>query len=84
MLLDFDTDMCAAACRQLGFTGPNAGLLQFMAGKKGTIGRVLATELLTRHPWKVDPAHEQDCWPTPLLELVQRLDDLIVRAGALN
>ena len=84
MLLDFDTDMCDAACRQLGFTGPTDGLLQFMGAKKGTIGRVLATELLTRHPWKVDPADEPDCWPTPLLELVQRMDDLVPRTGALN
>jgi hypothetical protein len=73
MLLEFDRDMCDAGCRRLGFMGAAPQLLGFMKGKKGTVGRPLAEELLTRHPWPHEAEGQTECWPQPVLELVRVL-----------
>lgn len=66
MLMTFDEQMCQAACQSLnpGFTGDT---MKQMKNLKGSSGTFLARSLIDRHPdWR--------SWPTPLQELVQKID----------
>ena len=76
MLIDHDHQMCAAACRHLGYED-GADLLQFMKKHKGAAGRLLSAELVERYPWHTSA----DEWPEPLKQLVARLDQMLPPGG---
>jgi len=79
MMLDSHPDLCRAACQELGYDGSagKGSLLKFMKGHKGAIGSILATELISRHPWQTASAR----WPVPLTELMDRLDSILPRGA---
>ena len=79
MFLERDQDLCRSACEHLGYDGAGDAdsLLRFMKSHKGAIGSLLASELISRHPWSTDAVH----WPEPLKELMNRLDAITVDAG---
>lgn len=76
MFLDFDSELCAAACSPLGFDASQS-LLDFMVKKKGAVGRLLAAELIVRHPWAAGDGEE--CWPSALHALIAKLDEVLPR-----
>jgi putative ATP-dependent endonuclease of OLD family len=63
MFIDHDRDVCEAACRMLGFED-GTDLLDFMKGKKGALGRLLAAELITSCPWPCPPSGPADGEPS--------------------
>jgi putative ATP-dependent endonuclease of the OLD family len=73
MFLDFDEDLCKAACTQLGWDSKTVDLLSFMCSSKGTIGRFLAAELVLRYPWDATKAN----WPPALCDLVAKLGRIL-------
>ena len=77
MFLDFDEDLCAAACAVMGYDQDRHQLLDFMTSHKGVIGRLLAAELIARHTWtRVDDGADE-CWPSPVHSLIAKLDELL-------
>lgn len=76
MLIDHDHQMCAAACRHLGYEDGD-DLLEFMKKHKGAMGRLLFDELVERYPWNTST----DEWPEPLRQLVARLDQMLPPGG---
>lgn len=82
MFLDFDPDLCTAACSTLGFAVEREDLLSFMKKKKGSLGRLLATELIARHPWPLGgQVTTATCWPNALHLLVQKVDQALLSTG---
>jgi putative ATP-dependent endonuclease of OLD family len=79
MFLDFDRDLCVAACSPLGFDPMlhDDDLLGFMKGHKGAIGRLLAAELIVRHPWCTDSNEEGEIWPKALCNLITKLGTIL-------
>ena len=76
MLIDHDHQMCAAACRHLGYEDED-DLLEFMKKHKGAVGRLLSVEFVERYPWTTSA----DEWPEPLKQLVDRLDQMLPPGG---
>ncbi len=66
MLMTFDEEVCLAACRaiQPGLTGDT---MKQMKKLKGSSGTFLARALIDRHP-------DWHAWPTPLQELIRKID----------
>jgi len=84
MFLDFDADLCAAACSLIGYDNAKHEILAFMTGHKGVVGRLLAAELIERHTWtRGDPGGVQ-CWPSALHSLVDQLDVMLPVLEASN
>lgn len=71
MMLKSHLNLCRDVCLDLGYDGSGGerSLLKFMKNHKGTIGSLLATELIKSHPWQT----EAEQWPVPLRELMNRL-----------
>ena len=76
MLVDFDRTLCEDACGPLGFQ-PGEDVKRFMVLHKGAYGRLVAAELLTQRPWPDDDNPSSDYWPTPVTELIAKLDNLL-------
>lgn len=74
MFLDFDRELCVAACEVLGFDGDEDSVLSFMVQKKGVTGRLLAAELVSRYPWGAKAPDDAAYWPGSLIALMDKLD----------
>lgn len=78
VLSNFDEDLCASACRALGFErGGVPELLKFMKKHKGAVGRLLASELIDRYPDKERILTEDGYWPLCIAMIIRKVSDLL-------
>ena len=77
MFVDFDADLCVAACTVIGYNEERDDLLGFMTRHKGVVGRLLAAELMKRHEWRQVSEGEEQCWPSALHSLIGKLDAML-------
>ena len=79
ILVDACSEVCAAACRQLGYNASenDREFVRFMKEHKGVIGGLVASEIIKEHPWETDG----DKWPAPLRELINRLNEILSHSG---
>lgn len=74
MMIAFAPEVCTAACTALNHeANDKSDLPRTMKRLKGSIGGVLASELVVRHPY----CPESTTWPKPLLDLVDRLREAL-------
>lgn len=74
MMIDFDPEVCMAACATLNREAKSKDELSGTMKKlKGSIGGVLAAEFVDRHPHDLEGRN----WPEPLRELVEWLREAL-------
>jgi putative ATP-dependent endonuclease of the OLD family len=81
LFVAFDADLCRAAYEALGLNAPapmdEPGLVSAMTNRKGSLGRLLAVELVARRGDRERAINEPGYWPHPLQELLCKLRMLL-------
>lgn len=81
LLVEFDLDLCRAALDVLGTPLPTSAdkpeVVKALTGKKGAVGRLLANELIRRHPDRARALDEEGYWPEPIRALLRKIATLL-------
>ena len=77
LLLEFDRDLCEAACKEVGYDpSSKTELALFMKRKKGILGPLLAKALIQKYPW-TGTVEKAWSWPKPIHRLIEKLDSVL-------